>query len=88
MNSASGFGNRASARPFVIPNRAEGTVRNLLSAPAHRLKAEARSPAYRNSSIAASSASLPGRVSDSGNVASGSSTIFSISRKLGDLVFT
>ena len=33
--------------------------------------AEARSPAYRNSSIAASSTSLPGRVSDSGSVASG-----------------
>ena len=43
---------------------------------------------YRNSSIAASSTSLPGRVSGSGSVARGSSTIFSISRKLGDFVFT
>jgi hypothetical protein len=49
-------------------------------------KSEAQS--YRNSSIAAASASLPGRVTDSGSVASGSSTMFSISRKLGDFVFT
>jgi hypothetical protein len=35
------------------------------------LKPEVRQPAYRNSSIAASSASLPGRVTDSGSVASG-----------------
>ncbi len=52
------------------------------------LQARGRKPPYLSSSIAASSASLPGRVSDSGSVASGSSTIFSMSRKLGALVFT
>jgi len=42
-------------------------------ADARRLKPEARqsSPLYRNSSITASNTSLPGRVTDSGSVASG-----------------
>jgi len=77
-----------SARTIVIPNWTEGPEE-----PDHLytiLKPEARQPKplYRNSSIAASSASLPGRVTDSGSVASGSSTMFSMSRKLGALVFT
>jgi hypothetical protein len=82
MNWASGFGFRAPAKTLkqtrfelrqdlVIPNRAEGPVRKLLSGPPHRPKPDSQSRPYRNSSIAASSASLPGRVIDSGSVASG-----------------
>jgi hypothetical protein len=70
-----------------VPHRAFGSVRNDNE---FLLKPEARKPpgAYRNSSIAASNAFLPGRVSDSGSVASGSSTMFSMSRNVGALVFT
>ncbi len=89
-----------SSKFFVIPSHSQPRnarrerARNLLFcslreqwfAEARRPKPEAQS--YRNSSIAAASTSLPGRVTDSGSVASGSSTMFSISRKLGALVFT
>jgi hypothetical protein len=81
---------------LVIPNWAEGPVRacpelaegNLLYLRCTSSNDAAAELHYRNSSIAASSASLPGRVTDSGSVAKGSSTMFSMSRKLGALVFT
>ena len=53
-----------------VPHRVSDPVRNdkrFGRSPA----AEARSRPYLNSSIAAASASLPGRVTDSGSVASG-----------------
>ena len=45
-------------------------------------------PIYRNSSIACSSASRLGRVTDSGSVASGWSVIFNMSIKVGALGLT
>src|SRR5512133_3781042 len=43
---------------------------------------------YRNSSMTRSSTSGPGLTAEGGNVASGSSVMFSMSRNVGDCVFT
>ena len=75
----------------LSPGRIEALADKLVKKKTLRLEGlscKREGQRYRNSSIAASSASLPGRVIDSGSVASGWSVMLSISRKLGALGLT
>jgi hypothetical protein len=70
-----GGSERTSERILWVSKLASGFAKNQ------------REP-YLSSSIAASNTSLPGRVTDSGSVASGWSVMLSMSRKLGACGFT
>jgi hypothetical protein len=65
-----------SQNPRVLPQ-------NQTQAVYHPAPSRAEVISYRNSSMHCSSTSLPGRTTDSGNVASGWSVRFNMSRKVG-----
>ena len=81
---------RKNAAQAVSPGRSQvlASPERAKEQPTHTGSPDRHNEIYRSSSIACSSTSRPGRTTEAGNVARGSSAVFSISRNVGACVLT